>query len=234
MIGPRLLPKTSYVVLALGFLACASAAFAVIFDQFSGCATGHAFAVITVVLTVVQAIISMLSVVNRGILTPCFMMAYAAFMCWYALLSSPDVECNASADVNLSDEKYTGIIVVSIISLVTLLFCVINGTLLMQIFMTNGQGVLETNYGASSISVPLKSGGGLDGVLTGEKEASAPPEAPHQRGESEEQTNQYMTPHPPDASGGPREEDVFPCIDDGGLMLWCYDIDQLGKDRWQP
>merc|ERR1711998_613673 len=107
----------------------------------------------------------------------------AAFMCWYALLSSPEAGCNVSADENNTAEKNSSVIIVSIISLCTLMFCVINGSLLMQIFMTNGQGVLETSYGTSSssnASVPLKNDGSLDGVLTGERDASAPPGAPHQ------------------------------------------------------
>lgn len=213
------LAKTGYIVLALGFLACAISAFVEVFDNFSGCDTGHAFAVITVVITVIQTVLSMLNIVNRGILTPCFMMAYAAFMCWYALLSSPDAGCNTSADTNNTEEKNTGVIILSIISLGTLLFCVVNGSVLMQIFMINGQGVLETNYGAGSSSVPLKQNGSLDGVLMGETETSAPSEAPHQQRASQGQSNPYMTEHPPDASGGPRERMFFHAL---MMVASCY------------
>lgn len=216
--------KTGYIVMALGFLACAIAAFVELFDNFSGCDTGHAFAIITVIVTVVQAVISMLDIVNRGILTPCFMMAYAAFMCWYALLSSPEEGCNASADANNTAEKNSSVIIVSIISLCTLMFCVINGSLLMQIFMPNGQGVLETNYGTSSnnnASIPLKNDGSLDGVLTGERDASAPPGAPHQQPGQQQGQDQspYMTSYPPDASGGPRERMFFHAL---MMVASCY------------
>ena len=210
--GAQGIAKTGYIVLALGFLACAISAFVEIFQNFSDCSTGNAFAIITVIMTVLQTLLSMLDIVNRGILTPCFMMAYAAFMCWYALLSSPEEGCNPSANINNSDEKNTSVVILTIISLCTLLFCVVNGSVMMQIFNTNGQGVLESHYGTAAS--PLKPDGSLDGVLTGEMDrngtsAQSESETPHQ----------LQTQHPPDASGGPRERMFF-----HGLMMIasCY------------
>ena len=91
------------------------------------------FIVLTIVMASLQTITSSLNSVNRGILTPLVMFSYATFMCWYALLSSPEASCNPSADANGSEAKSISIGFVTTISLVVLLFCVGSGSRILQV-----------------------------------------------------------------------------------------------------
>lgn len=205
--------KVGYLVLTLLFFALSITGYAFLFSEYYDCDSGKAFVVITIVFTCLETLISMLNIVNRGILTPSFMMAYAVFMCWYALLSNPNESCNPSADINNGEAKNTSVFFVAIISLVVLLFCVINGTTMMQIFMPNGEGVLS--YGAGSNSSPTRrKDDDLDGVISGEPTANRSSQDPIPQNQP-----QYTTSQPPNASGGPRERMFFHAL---MMIASCY------------
>lgn len=89
-----------YLFLALGFLTCVGVGLAYLFIDYVGCQTGMAFTVVTLIFGVITTCASVLSSINKGLLTPTIMFAYSVFMCWYALLSSPESSCNPSANVN--------------------------------------------------------------------------------------------------------------------------------------
>ena len=205
--------KVGYLFLTVVFFVLSITGYVYLFGDYYGCDTGKSFVMVTIIVTIIETLLSMLNIVNRGILTPSFMMAYAVFMCWYALLSNPEESCNPSADINNGEAKNTSVFFVSIISFVVLLFCVINGTTMMQIFMPSGEGVLESSYGTRPVG--QKSDGSLDGVLTGEGGAqgrSGPPDPIPQ-------SQQLATQQPPDASGGPRERMFFHAL---MMVASCY------------
>ena len=86
-----------YMFLSLGFLSCGGLGLAYLFMNYSGCSLGTFFIVVTLIFGVGCLIVSLLNAVNKGFLTPAIMFAYSVFMCWYALLSSPSIECNPNA-----------------------------------------------------------------------------------------------------------------------------------------
>lgn len=137
--------KPVYLGLSAGALGCVITGFVFIFKDYAGCNLGMLFAVITLLFGVVTTIVSLLDVVNRGLLTPCLMFAYSVFMCWYALMSSPQEACNPTADKNTGAGD-AAIITVSIISLTILMYCIVNGTKILNIFNPEGQGVMASNY----------------------------------------------------------------------------------------
>lgn len=69
-----------------------------LFLDYTGCDLGMFFTVLTLIVGVITTIISLLDSVNKGLLTPCIVFAYSVFMCWYALLSNPNEDCNPNAN----------------------------------------------------------------------------------------------------------------------------------------
>jgi hypothetical protein len=110
-------------------------------------------------------VVSLLDTVQKGLLTPCIMFAYSTFMCWYALLSHPTESCNPYADSTLGVAG-TATAVVSIISLVVLLYCVFNGTTILNVFNTDGEGVMM------SYSEQSKNKKNYDDMVVGSKSSS--------------------------------------------------------------
>ena len=97
----------TYLFLSLGSLTAAGVGLAYLFKDYSGCETGMAFTVITLLMGVLTTILSLLDVVNKGLLTPSVMFAYSVFICWYALLSSNDASCNPYALDNQGPQVLT-------------------------------------------------------------------------------------------------------------------------------
>lgn len=167
-----------YLVLSAGFLACAFTGVGYLYADYSDCGLGSFFTSVCLIFGVVTTIISMLNQVNKGLLTPCVMFAYSAFLAWYALLSSPSEECNPDAKTNDGD-KEKSMIIISVTTCVILLYCVGNGTKVLNIFNPEGQGVimgqvargnLGTDLGPSAqvreegrVAVPTDSPGSSDG-----------------------------------------------------------------------
>ena len=103
---------------------------------YSGCELGRFLSITTLVAGILTTLVSLLQVVNKGLLTPSFMFAYSVLLCWYSLLSSPDVKCNpfaATQDSSLMVEFFLASISAAII-----LFCVCWGSKILQIFNPNG------------------------------------------------------------------------------------------------
>jgi len=76
--------------------------------------------------------------------TPCTDHRHRLFasVCRYALLSSPQESCNPTAD-KVYGAQEGGIIVVAAVSLVILLYCVMNGTTILNIFNPEVSGPLR-------------------------------------------------------------------------------------------
>uniref|UniRef100_A0A7S0SSW0 Serine incorporator n=1 Tax=Chromulina nebulosa TaxID=96789 RepID=A0A7S0SSW0_9STRA len=150
----------TYLLMSIGSLTCAGVGLAYLFIDYTGCRLGMFFTVLTLLIGVITTIVSLLNVVNKGLLTPCIMFGYSVFLCWYALLSNPDESCNPTAgDVN--GTKNVAVVVISIVSIIILMYCVINGTKIVQIFLPDGEGVIKS-YNTNAKSKELEN------VLTGE------------------------------------------------------------------
>ena len=89
-----------YLVLSAGFLACSFTGIGYLYADYSDCRLGAFFTSVCLFFGVATTIISMLNQVSKGLLTPCVMFAYSTFLAWYALLSSPDQDCNPDANTN--------------------------------------------------------------------------------------------------------------------------------------
>jgi hypothetical protein len=109
---------------------------------------------VCLIFGVVTTVVSMLNQVNKGLLTPCVMFAYSAFLAWYALLSSPSQDCNPDANTN-DGEKETAMIIISVITFVILLYCAGNGTKVLNIFNPEGEGVIMGQLGTGTLGTEL-------------------------------------------------------------------------------
>eukprot|EP00981_Chlorochromonas_danica_P016331 scaffold16836_cov258-Ochromonas_danica.AAC.1 len=49
-------------------------------------------------MAILTTLISLLEAVGGGLLPPSLIAAYSTFLCWYALISNPDSQCNPLAD----------------------------------------------------------------------------------------------------------------------------------------
>lgn len=133
-----------YLLIAVGGLSCSGVGLAELFKNYSGCPLGMFFIVLTCVFGIISTILSVLTSINKGILTPSILFAYSVFLTWYASLSSSDVQCNPYAYSDSSVTKKGSIILVSAITIIVLFYCVINGTLILNIFNPQGQGVMQS------------------------------------------------------------------------------------------
>jgi len=138
-----------YLILSGGFMAAAVAGLVLLYRDYADCELGMFFIVFTTVLGSLTTIISLLDSVNKGLLTPCIMFAYAVFMCWYALISSPDEECNPISGLN-DGKKTIALIVTVIISTMIMIYCVAFGTKILNLFNVDGQGVISSYAQPSS------------------------------------------------------------------------------------
>lgn len=140
----NMMPQVYYLSLSIGSLVSAIVGLVYLYMDYSGCDIGAFFVTVTLVAGVLTTVASLLNVVNKGLLTPSLMFAYSVFMCWYALLSNPNESCNPTADSFEGGRISTSIAVVLAISLTVVLYCVINGTRIFNVFDPTGQGVLQS------------------------------------------------------------------------------------------
>lgn len=102
------------------------------------------YIVLTTIFGIFSTILSVLTFINKGILSPSIFFAYSVFLTWYALLSSSDVQCNPYAYTDSSVTKKGSIILVSCITIIVLLYCVVNGSVILNIFNPQGHGVMQS------------------------------------------------------------------------------------------
>lgn len=143
-----------YLVLSAGFLVCSFTGIAYLYADYSDCGLGAFFTTVCLIFGIVTTVISMLNQVSKGLLTPCVMFAYSTFLAWYALLSSPDENCNPDANTNEGD-KETAMIIISCITFVILLYCAGNGTKVLNIFNPEGEGVIMGQMGTGTLGTEL-------------------------------------------------------------------------------
>lgn len=202
----NMMPQVYYLGLSMGSLTCAIVGLVYLFLDYTGCDMGMFFVIVTLIGGVLTTIISLRDTVNKGLLTPSLMFAYSVFMCWYALLSNPNEDCNPTAFSFHGGKIDTSITVISIISLVVLLYCVINGTRIFNVFDITGEGVLQSYLprneqqalNAALTGVPPAEGAG--GAKPFQTAAQDSPESTDEAGD---------TGSAPNSSGSPLERLFF-------------------------
>eukprot|EP01038_Epipyxis_sp_PR26KG_P004047 gene4047-5789_t len=132
-------PYITYLFLSAGGLTCVIVGLVYLFKDYTGCDMGMFYTILTLVMGVITMIVSLLDVVQKGLLTPCLMFAYSVFICWYALLSNPHKSCNPFADSSNAEGAAPYIVV---ITFVVMMYCVVNGTKILNIFNPEGEGVM--------------------------------------------------------------------------------------------
>ena len=130
---------TLYSFTSLTALAAVVVGLVYLFRDYAGCSLGLFFTLLTLIVGVLCTIISLLNVVNRGMLTPLIMFAYSTFMCWYALTSSTDPGCNPSANSNNGSVETANIAVVCVVTLLVSLYVISQGSIVLNIFNPNVQ-----------------------------------------------------------------------------------------------
>lgn len=157
--------KAFYILLSLGCLTAVIVGLVFLFQDYAGCDLGAFFTSVTIVMGVITTCVSLLDVVRKGFLTPMVMFAYAVFMCWYALLSSPIESCNPTTFMNEGHKKDTALGVIICVTAAVLLYCVAYGTVILNVFNPEGEGVIVHGTGKSKTKT---AGPELSGVLSGE------------------------------------------------------------------
>jgi len=142
--------KTIYLLLSACFLVCAFVGFGYLCNGYSGCPLGKFFVIFTFFAGIFTSVVSATDAVKGGLLTPSIMFAYSVFICWYALLSNPDNSCNPYASLNDNPIKNSSIVIVVIISFITLTYCVVNGTVILNVFNPEGDGVMNSQFNIKS------------------------------------------------------------------------------------
>lgn len=172
-----------YLFSSLVCLTAVGVGLAYLFIDYTGCQLGMFFTVLTLIMGVLTTIISLLNVVNKGLLTPCLLFAYSVFMCWYALLSYPNETCNPYANYN-NQAKDIAVIVVAIVSMAIILYCVTNGTKILNIFNLEDASEYDNSRARQDLN---------DILTTGSAPAAAPKSAMITRAGDEEDSQQAVS-----------------------------------------
>ena len=156
------------LVLASGLFAAAGIwGCTVLYDDYAGCTEGWYFVNTTVVMSVLAVGLSVVDAVGVGLLPGTVVFAYSVFMCWYALLSSTDTECNPSADESELDstQKSRAFWIIMGVTAVCMGFMMYTGSKIVTILtgeeVTSVAGVVAQKEAAAAAAQP-----GLDEILT--------------------------------------------------------------------
>lgn len=168
-------PTIFYLLFSAVGLICAAVGLGYLFTDYTGCDTGMAFVVVTLIMGALSTVISLLNVVNKGLLTPCLLFAYSVFMCWYALLNNPKESCNPTYD-SVHGENNSALAIVVSLSFLVILYCVINGTRIIEAFDPLGEGVLNSfsRDNQRALETQLTGAHADENVLTSQPNGSKP------------------------------------------------------------
>jgi hypothetical protein len=138
-----------YLLLSLLFLGSAGVGIWVLFSTYKHCELATAFTIITISMGVITTAVSLLEVIGRGLLTPCILFAYNVMTCWYALQSIPYAYC-ATNESDAVDNGWFTTTFILFVTTVLLLYCIANGSQILNIFNPDGEGVLMSQTVSSS------------------------------------------------------------------------------------
>jgi len=90
--------KAFYLVLCFLLLALGMTGIGLLYHFLGGCSLNKFFISMTLILGVAGTVISVTNRVGKGLLTPLVVFDYCVYLCWQAIYSSPDVNCNPNAE----------------------------------------------------------------------------------------------------------------------------------------
>jgi len=146
-----------YLLLSVGFLASAGVGLYYIFSLSPSCSVPTAFGIVTVTMGVITTIVSLLDLVGKGLLTPSMLFSYSVMTSWYALSSMPASYCPAGQDIDdyTHDQasERTWSIVMTVITGLLMLYCVAQGSRILNIFNPEGEGLLTSSGSTSGVQM---------------------------------------------------------------------------------
>jgi len=113
--------KATYLGLCLAGWGGAIAGCACMFVYLGDCPLNKFFIAMTIIFGVVTTIASIQSKLNKGLLVPSIIFAYGTFICWQAISSNPNTECNSMAE-GTGSSNLGGLIIGMIIIMVSLVY----------------------------------------------------------------------------------------------------------------
>jgi hypothetical protein len=212
--GEDITPYRWYLLLSFCGFFLAVLGLVYLFLNYTGCGLGLFFVIFTLVMGVITTFVSMLNSVNKGILTPAIVFAYSVFMCWYALLSHPDEECNPTAN-SIGGDQNGAMVVVCVVTFSILLYCVGNGTKILNIFNPNGEGVMMSYQDNPTSGYRAN----LHATLRGEQAPTTNQPVASNDAENNVTSDTSNAANVPDSSGTAHERFFFHII---MLLATCY------------
>jgi len=113
--------KLIYVGLCLAGIGAGIAGCVCMLIYLGDCPLNKFFVAMTLIFGAVTILISILGKFNKGLLVPSIIFAYGTFICWQAISSNPDVDCNTLAEGTGSD-NLSGLIIGMVIVMIALIY----------------------------------------------------------------------------------------------------------------
>jgi len=113
--------KAAYIGLCLAGWGGGIAGCVCMFLYLGSCPLNKFFIALTLIFGFLTTIISILGRFNKGLLVPSVIFAYGTFICWQAIQSSPDTDCNSNA-LGTGSDNLGGLIVGMLIVMISLIY----------------------------------------------------------------------------------------------------------------
>lgn len=141
-----------YLVLCCFLLLQTGMLTANMYSDYASCGpTSTWFITITLIMGLITTGVSLLSTVNKGLLTPCILFMYTTLMCWYSLLSIPPSFCDKDVS-QLSTGDGTAMTVMLITTVIIILYCILNGSFILNVFNPDAEEGVIHSYSKTSTS----------------------------------------------------------------------------------
>jgi len=113
--------KVAYIILCVSGFGAAIAGCVCMLIYLGDCPLNKFFVALTLIFGFITTFLSCLDKFNKGWLVPSIIWAYGTFICWQAITSNPDTECNTFAE-GTGSNNLAGLIVGIIIVVVALVY----------------------------------------------------------------------------------------------------------------
>jgi len=113
--------KVMYLTICVAGWGGSIAGVVCMFVYLGSCPLNKFFLAMTLIFGVVTTFISILGKFNKGLLVPSVIFAYGTFVCWQAITSNPNTDCNSLAE-GTGSENLGSLIIGVIIVIVTLVY----------------------------------------------------------------------------------------------------------------
>jgi len=113
--------KAAYLGLCLAGWGAAIAGCVCMFIYLGDCPLNKFFIAMTLIFGSVTTLLSVIGKFNKGLLVPSVIFAYGTFICWQAISSNPNTDCNALAE-GTGSSNLGGLIIGMIIIIISLVY----------------------------------------------------------------------------------------------------------------